>query len=229
MWRWIRWTFRIAVVMIAALFFHYILPQHDVVRLTGTEVIRMDFTAFNRLFYAQADAGNVEGTTRDVRLINAVRPNDRVIVYRNEDTGWIWPPYFKFDSSNLQAEAQDLQSTKAAPQWVVVTHYGWRLPFLSIYPNAVSVKAVASPDVRIIPWFNIIFFVLLLLLILTIRAMVAQFRERTVDPMLEDAGEVWDKVDDRADAVADRARGGWGRFQGWLGTWKGKPRIPPKR
>jgi len=229
MWRWIKWTFRISVLLILGLFFHYILPQHDVVRISGTEVIRTDFTAFNRLFYAQADAGNVEGTTRDVRLINAVRPNDRVIVYRNEDTGWIWPPYFKFDSSNLQAEAQDLQSTKAAPQWAVMTHYGWRIPFLSIYPNAVSVKAVAGPDVRIIPWFNIVFFVFLLVVVLVIRAMIAQFRERTVDPLLEDAGEVWDRVDDRADAVADHARGRWGRFQGWLGTWKGKPRVPPKR
>lgn len=229
MWRWIKWTFRISALLILGLFFHYILPQHDVVRISGTEVIRTDFTPLNRLFYAQADAGNVEGTTRDVRLINAVRPNDRVIVYRNEDTGWIWPPYFKFDSSNLQAEAQDLQSTKAAPQWAVMTHYGWRIPFLSIYPNAVSVKAVAGPDVRIVPWFNIVFFVFLLVVILVIRAMIAQFRERTVDPLLEDAGEVWDRVDDRAVAVSDHARGRWGRFRAWLGTWQGKPRIPPRR
>lgn len=224
MWRWIKWSFRIAVALILIAFFHYVLPQHDVIRVTGTEVIRMDFTATNRLFYAQADAGNAEGTTRDVRLINGVRPSDRVIVYRNEDTGWIWPPYFKFDSSNLQAEAQDLTSTKAAAQWVVMTHYGWRIPFLSIYPNAVSIKAVAGPDVTIIPWFNIVFFVFLAFVIFMLRRMWAQFRERSVDPMLEDAGEVWDKVDDRADAAALRARGVWGRLRGWLGTWQGKPR-----
>src|SRR5690606_40071388 len=70
------WTFRILVLLVLFLFFHYVLPQHDVVRVTGTEVIRTDFTAWNRLFYAQADAGNVEGTTRDIRLINAVRPSE---------------------------------------------------------------------------------------------------------------------------------------------------------
>jgi hypothetical protein len=224
MWRWIKWTFRILVVLFLALFFHYVLPQHDVVRIAGTEVIRMDFDAWNRMFYAQADAGNVEGTTRDVRLINAVRPSDRVIVYRNEDTGWIWPPYFKFDSSNLQAEAQDLISTKAAPQWVIVTHYGWRIPFLSVYPNAVGVRAVDSPDVSIVPWFNIGFFIFLAFILFMLWRMWAQFRERTVDPLVEDAGEAWDKVDARADAATARARGTWGRFQGWLGTWQGKPR-----
>jgi hypothetical protein len=109
-----------------------------------------------------------------------------------------------------------------------MTHYGWRIPFLSIYPNAVGIRAAEGPDVSIIPWFNIVFFVLLLLAILMIRRMWAQFRERTVDPLVEDAGEVWDKVDDRADVARDRARGTWGRFRGWLGTWQGKPRMPRK-
>ena len=35
----------------------------------------------------------------------------KVIVYRNEATGWVWPPYFKYDSSNLQAEATNLKSS----------------------------------------------------------------------------------------------------------------------
>ena len=222
MWRWIKWTFSLLALLIVVLFFDYVLPQHDVVRITGTQVIRTDFTRFNRIFYAQADAGNASGTTRDVRLINAFDKNDRVIVFRNEDTGWIWPPYFKFNSSNLQAEAEDLQSTKEAPKWVVVTKYGWRIPFLSIYPNAVAVRAVAGPDVTVIPWFNIIFFVVLLVLIVMAWRMIAQFRQRTVDPFLEG-------VDHRADAVTDRARGGMGRFRGWMGTWQGKPRVPPKR
>jgi len=224
MWRWIKWTFRVALVTLLVLFFHYVLPQHDIVRVTGTEVIRMDFAAYNRLFYAQADAGNVEGTTRDVRLINTARPSGRVSVYRNEDTGWIWPPYFKFDSSNLQAEAQDFQSTSAAPRWVSVTHYGWRIPFLSVYPNAVAMRVVEGPDVTIVPWFNIVFFVVLALLVLLVWRMWAQFRERSVDPMLDNAGRAWDRVDARADAARDRARGSWGRFRDWLGTWQGKPR-----
>ena len=157
--------------------------------------------------------------TRDVRFINAVRPNDRVIVYRNEDTGWIWPPYFKFASQNLQAEADDLRSTKEKPQWVVVTHYGWRIPFLSIYPNAIKIKAASGPDVTVIPWFNIIFFVFLAVVLFLLWRMLAQFRERTVDPFI-------DSVEDQAEEVSGKARGVWGRFAGWLGTWKGKPRAP---
>ena len=49
------------------------------------------------------------------------------MVYRNEDTGWGWPPYFKFDTKNLQTEAADLISSKEEPQWVILTHYGLSL------------------------------------------------------------------------------------------------------
>jgi len=37
-------------------------------------------------------------------------------------------------------------------------------------------------------------------------------------------GEAWDNVDAQADEAARKARGVWGRFMAWLGTWKGKPR-----
>ena len=192
-------------------FTHYTLPQHDIVRVTGTEVIRQDFSGWNRIFYAQPDSGNVNNVNRDLRLINAVYPDGKVIVYRNEDTGWGWPPYFKFDTSNLQAEAADLASTKDAPRWAVVTHYGWRVIFWSIYPNAVSVREIASPDVRIIPWFNIIFFILLALILLRIYRSIQKFRARHIDPVLEDVGEVWDKVEDPAEVASAQASGLLGR------------------
>lgn len=214
----------IAFVLLA--FFYYVLPQHDVARITGTEIIRMDFSNVNRIFFAQKDSGNVELTTRDVRLINTVRKKtfllgfiqrekEGVMVYRNEDTGWIWPPYFKFDSSDLQAEALANVSTPDKPQWVVITHYGWRNRFFTIYPNAVAIRPVDGPDVRVIPWFNIFFFVFLAVAALFIRAMWLQFRERTVDPALEDTRDAWEKVD----AYADDKRG---RLSRWLGTWRKK-------
>lgn len=212
---------------------HYVLPQHDIARVTSTEVIRMDFNTFNRLFYAQADSGNKEHTTRDLRLINTERkktfllgfiPRDAkgVMVFRNEDTGWIWPPYFKFDSSDLQAEAAAAISATGGEQWVVVTHYGWRNKFFSVYPNAIGIRPISGPDVRIIPWFSIFFFIFLTVAILFIRALWRQFRQRSVDPLLEDAGEVWDKVDDHADAAHTKARGVWGRVKSWLATWRKK-------
>ncbi|MDN5789121.1 DUF1523 family protein, partial [Pseudorhodobacter sp.] len=157
------------------------------------------------------------GSNRDVRFINAERPNGKVIVYRNEDTGWGWPPYFKLDSSNLQAEAQALISGKEKPVWVSVTHYGWRNEFFTIYPNAVAVKQVAGPDVSIFPWFNVIFLVVVLGILLLLWRMWAQFRERTIDPTLESIGDRFDEVDAKADSL-------WARFRAWIATWTGKPR-----
>ena len=222
--RYVKWTFLALVALLIFSFFDYVLPQHDVVRITGTEVIRTDFTRFNRLFYAQADSGNVENTTRDVRLINTVRPNGRVMVYRNEDTGWIWPPYFKFDSSNVQAEASNLTSTQASPSWVIVTKYGWRIPFLSIYPNVVALRPASGPDASVFPWVNIVILTALVVLMFLLWRMWAQFRERTIEPLIVDAEEAWDRVDNRADMARDRAKGLWGRIRAWLDTWRGKPR-----
>ncbi len=155
----IKWGFYITLATVVAAFLHYTLPDRDIVYITNTSNRLMTFGS-NSIFWASPDVGSDEvagAIQRDVLFIDAVRANGNVAVYRNEDTGWIWPPYFKFDSSNLQAEARNLVSTSANPQWVAVRHYGWRLPFLSIFPNAVSITPVEGPDVRLIPWFNIIF------------------------------------------------------------------------
>ncbi len=226
MWGYVKWTFRVVVALVLVAFFHYTLPQHDVVRVTRT-FNQLTTIGSNWLFYASPDSGTTASDVdekRDIRFIDSVRPNGKVVVYRNEDTGWIWPPYFKYDSSNLQAEASNLTSNEATPKWVMVTHYGWRLPILSIYPNAVSIKPVAGPDATVFPWVNVIVLTALLLLVLMIRRMWLQFRERAIDPVLHDMSETWDDVESQADAAGDRARGLWGRFKGWLGTFSAKPR-----
>ena len=224
MWRYIKWGFRITLFLLVAGFLHYTLPQHDIVRITNS-YNRLTTVGENWLFYASPDTGTAESTTtRDIRFIEAIFPDKSVMVYRNEDTGWIWPPYFKYDSSNLQAEASNAKSSEAAPQWVSVTHYGWRFPFISIYPNAVAIKPVAGPDVSITPWVNIVVLTLLALGLFMLRRMWMQFRERAIDPVVASAGEAWDDVDATADAARDRARGVFGRFTAWLGTWGGKGR-----
>jgi hypothetical protein len=215
--RYVKWTFFTIIAVLLFSFFHYTLPQHDIVRVVGTENRRIDFGE-NSFFWASPDVGTNAGTNRDVRFINAEYPNGKIIVYRNEDTGWGWPPYFKLDSSNLQAEAQALISNdKVNPTWVSITHYGWRNEFLTIYPNAITVTQVEGPDVRIIPWFNIFFFIVLAGILLLLWRMWAQFRERTIDPTLESIGDTIDEIDDRADGL-------WARFKAWLATWTGKPR-----
>ncbi len=229
----VKSIFYILVFLITGSLLHYVLPQHDMVRITSTEVIRMDFSSINRLFFAQSDSGSAELTTRDIRLINTQRKrtwffcffqrdSEKVMVYRNEDTGWIWPPYFKFDSSDLQAEASANISAQGAEQWVVMTHYGWRNRFFTVYPNAIGIRPVSGPDVTVIPWFNIFFFTFVIFAAFFIRAMWRQFRERTIDPALADAGDAWDKVGDHADAAQEKATGVWGRFSAWLGTWRSK-------
>ncbi len=220
----LKWGFRLAILACVAAFLHYTMPQHDVVRITNT-YNRLTTIGENWIFYASPDVGTAEGAeTRDIRFIEAIRANDKVIVYRNEDTGWVWPPYFKYDSSNLQAQASNLKSTKEAPEWVVVTHYGWRVPWLSIYPNAVKVRPVAGPDVTIIPWVNIIILAALAIGALMLRRMWLQFLERMVDPVVADASDVLGDIDARADAARAEVRGTWGRFRAWLGTWTGKPK-----
>ncbi len=219
-----RIAFRVILFLILGLSLHYVLPQKDIVQVTQTETRRTDFGGFNRWFYAQADAGTVELANRDVLYIYGdkkksalfgliPRDGERVIVYRNEDTGWIWPPYFKFDSSNLQAEAASLARDGA--QWSIVTHYGWRIPFLSIFPNAVNIEPTDTPDVRPFPWFNLIFFVCLLGAFFMARAMWMQLRERSIDPLVDSAQ---DRIDEAQAGVAEKR----GRVRKWLNSWRSK-------
>jgi Protein of unknown function (DUF1523) len=225
MWTKIKWGFRILLLLIVGLFFHYTLPQHDIVQIINV-YNKLTPIGSNAIFYSSGDTGTgteTQATTRDIRFIDAVYPDGRtVMVYRNEDTGWIWPPYFKWDSSTLQAEAANLKSDKANPQWVSITHYGWRLEWLSTFPNAVRITPVAGPDVTIIPWVNIIILTALALALFMLRRMWMQFRERTIEPALAEAGDAWDAVDAKADAARANASGFFGRFGAWLGTWRAK-------
>jgi hypothetical protein len=224
MWTYVKWSFRILILLLVAGFLHYTLPQHDIVRITNTYNRLTTVGSENSWAYASPDVGTGESTvTRDIRFIEAAFEDGSVIVYRNEDTGWIWPPYFKYDSSNLQAEAGNLKSSQTAPKWVSVTHYGWRLAWLSIYPNAVSMKEVSGPDVRIIPYVNIIVLLALAFGVFMLRRMWLQFWERMVEPAVAEVGETWDGVEAQAGAARARAGGFFGRIGAWFGTWRKKP------
>lgn len=213
--RYIGWTILIAFWVLLGAFVHYTLPQRDIVLVQGTEIIRQDFSGINRIFYAQADSGNDNLTiNRDLRLINTTRANGRVMVYRNEDTGFGWPPYFKLDSSNLQAEAQASVSTRAEPEWYVLTHYGWRNEFLTIYPNAIALKPHPGPDApKGLPWLNILILTVLAAFFYAIWVRWRRFRQRRIDPALEEWQDNWEAA---GDAVEKKR----GRFRRWLNTWK---------
>ena len=210
----VRRIFRVVLFVIAGLYLHYTLPQHDVAKVTGISDRLERLSGFQQIFYNQVDLGSAEGDMRDLRLINTVkvdtwflglwRGGERVMVYRNEDTG-VYPPYFKFDSSDLEAESSALAGKE---QWVSITHYGWRMRFLSIYPNAISIKPVSGPEYRPFPWFNLFFFAFLIVGFFFVRAMLRQFVERTVDPTM--------------DALEDGYDMRKSRVQKWLDSWRSK-------
>jgi len=185
----LKWIVGLALTLGLILFAHYSLPGRDIVQIVGTDVTRKDTR--------DSKQPGANSTTRDVRFINTVRPNGKVSVYRNEDTGWGWPPYFKFDSGNITAQAQAY--ARQENLWVAVTHYGWRLEFFSVYPNAVKIALVDGPDARLIPWFNIAFFVVVSLLLIFIFRAILAFKRRRIDPVIEDIDIM---IDDASDDMA---------------------------
>jgi Protein of unknown function (DUF1523) len=200
----VKWTVFGLLIAAAAAFFHYWLPQHDSVRIVETGVTRMDVSDRR----APAEGAAQPGIrTRDVRLIYAKLPDGDDMVYRNEDTGWGFPFYFKFDSDDLMAQASDLRSTADNPRWVIVRHYGWRIPWLSMYPNALSIWQASGPDEEVFPWFAVIFLTLLVIGLLVVRRMILILRRRHVDPVVAD-------IDREFDETAAWWRRSWRRLVG---------------
>lgn len=159
--KWIRAAV-IGVILIAvsgaAIGLYYVLPRHDVVAITGGEVKRVDNDGV-------ISAENLaDGPTRDVYFINTENPESKaVMVYRNEDTGWSFPWYLKFDSADVQAKAQGY--SRNAEQLALIRYYGWRIKIFSVFPNITHIEATNS-RAEPFPWFNTIFLSVSALLIL---------------------------------------------------------------
>jgi hypothetical protein len=165
----IKIGFGALLIAILFMFFHYNLPRTSVVQLTGTDTKRVDKAVKSeKVEGANGKKVDVGKQTADVRFINSVSRKGKPMVFRNEDTGWGWPPYFKFDSADVTAEAQAFAADQGKP-WVLVKYYGWRIKMLSMFPNVLDLKKVEK-DYTHIPVFNIIFFILLVTLILTVRS-----------------------------------------------------------
>ncbi|MGB0906361.1 MAG: DUF1523 family protein [Maricaulaceae bacterium] len=192
--KWIKNILLLVFVLFAGISMYYYLPSHDIVQIVGTDVKRMDIDKKKSWFWDKPDAGTKDNITRDVRFINSTKPNGKPRVYRNEDTNWSFPPYFKFDSGDLNSQAQDL--AKRDDVWVAVKHYGWRIKLFSVFPNAVKIKKVDGPHVRIIPWFNIVFILVLILIVWRVMRFFGRLKKKHVDP-------VTDKVENAAEAAGE--------------------------
>ncbi|TYC48280.1 DUF1523 family protein [Rhodobacterales bacterium] len=221
--KYLKWIIAIPLVLLVVLFAHYTLPSRDIVRIVGTDVKRMDIGS-SSLFWAAPDAGTNNNWTRDVRFINTVWPDGEPRVYRNEDTDWGWPPYFKFDSSNITAQAQDL-AKKPDDVWVAVTHYGWRIKLFTIFPNAISIQQVSGPDVFLVPWFNIIFLLVLLAIAYLVFRGIRAFKRTRIDPVVADIDEFMDDFGENAGEVHaeahKRASAAGSGFRRWFRRWFG--------
>lgn len=139
-------------VLAVVLFASYYLPSTMLVQVTGHEVKRMD---------TGKDSASGQAITRDVRFIYAKgKENDQDYAFRNEDTGWGWPPYFKFNSGDIAAKVNNIKETQPDAT-VLVTYYGWRITYLDMYPNVVDIEVVDA-DYTHIPWFNILLLVVVI-------------------------------------------------------------------
>lgn len=215
--KWIKGLFTLIALILIAAVFHYNLPSTDVVQITGTEVKRMDIGK-RGWFWAKPDAGTKAEHTRDVRFINSDWPNGKPRVYRNEDTDWSFPWYFKFDSGNLTAQAQSLGNRHGTDDvWVAVKHYGWRIPILSMYPNAISIKQVEGPNTFIIPWFNIIFFIILFVILFWIWRIWRRFKKKRIEPVTDKIGDVAGDIGDELKEKREESRS---FFRRWFGSSK---------
>lgn len=174
----VKFGIGIVLVVLLALFFHYNLPRTAVVQISGTDIKRIDKK--EKVVENQNDTGaNVTQQTSDVRFINSMSRSGKTIVFRNEDTGWGWPPYLKFDSADLTAEAQAFAADQAKP-WVLIKYYGWRIKVFSVFPNVVNLKVV-DRDYSHFPLFNIVFFILVIAVVLIVRSKIKKLVEKVRD------------------------------------------------
>ncbi|KPQ23912.1 MULTISPECIES: DUF1523 family protein [unclassified Halomonas] len=213
----VKWFLLIFFWTLFGAFLHYSLPKYDVVRIVNTHEERIDLDDWTRIFWSDPTAQSKRLMNRDVQFIQGIRGNGRTIVYRNEDTGWGWPPYFKFDTANLYTEASDLVSTKADPQWVAIKYFGWRSIFFSIFPNAISITPVDGPEEKPFNWFTTLFLITLGTASGYGYYRWRRFRRERLSPVFEEVG---DNLNAAGDAFSRKRN----RFQAWLDTWKTKKR-----
>ncbi|AFI05059.1 DUF1523 family protein [Helicobacter cetorum] len=143
----------------------YCMPHYRVGIISGMEVKRMDKSMPNKAS---------KSLTRDVYFLQTYDPKDKksVKVYRNEDTRFGFPFYFKFNSADISALAQSLIN-----QQVEVKYYGWRINLLDMFPNAISLKPleeISGVSKPIVSW--ILYALLLGGFILSVRFICASFK-----------------------------------------------------
>jgi len=182
----VKWGAYATLALAVALLLHYSLPHRRIVYVTGQEVKRMDTTV--------TTASGEQVTSRDVNFIYAVDRDGRERAYRNEDTDFGWPPYFKFDTARVSAKAENAISNRDNPEWVVLTAYGWRLEMFSMFENVVDLRPAESRDETLYPWFNAIVIAALLAGLLGLRRLAQIVYRNRIEPVIDHVDREWDET-----------------------------------
>lgn len=157
-----------AILLVLMLLVSYCMPHYSVAVISGVEVKRMnenENTPNNK---------EVKTLARDVYFVQTYDPKDQksVTVYRNEDTRFSFPFYFKFNSADISALAQSLVN-----QQVEVQYYGWRINLFNMFPNVIFLKPLKENDEMSKPVFSWILYALLLVgFFISTRSVCALFK-----------------------------------------------------
>ena len=139
------------LTLISGIWLDYYLPEQSLATITGVEVKRVDKDG------PISKENPADGPTMDVYYIYTAQEGEKVRVFRNEDTRWSWPFYFKFDSADVQAKAKTLEFEKKLAR---ITSYGWRINLLSQFPNVIRIETVDSPEASTFSFFRWFWFAL---------------------------------------------------------------------
>ncbi|MGL2701784.1 DUF1523 family protein [Helicobacter pylori] len=157
-----------AIFLVFMLLVSYCMPHYSAAVISGVEVKRMnenENTPNNK---------EVKTLARDVYFVQTYDPKDQksVTVYRNEDTRFGFPFYFKFNSADISALAQSLVN-----QQVEVQYYGWRINLFNMFPNVIFLKPLKENDEMSKPIFSWILYALLLMgFFISVRSVCALFK-----------------------------------------------------
>ncbi|MGL2796021.1 DUF1523 family protein [Helicobacter pylori] len=157
-----------AIFLVLMLLVSYCMPHYSVAVISGVEVKRMnenENTPNNK---------EVKTLARDVYFVQTYDPKDQksVTVYRNEDTRFGFPFYFKFNSADISALAQSLVN-----QQVEVQYYGWRINLFNMFPNVIFLKPLKENAEMSKPIFSWILYALLLVgFFISTRSVCALFK-----------------------------------------------------
>ncbi len=145
-----------AIFLALMLLVSYCMPHYSAAVISGVEVKRMNENENT----PNNNNKEVKTLARDVYFVQTYDPKDQksVTVYRNEDTRFSFPFYFKFNSADISALAQSLVN-----QQVEVKYYGWRINLFNMFPNVIFLKPLKESADISKPIFSWILYALLLM------------------------------------------------------------------